>query len=136
MNEPTNMDSLTHYHLKAEAFEDEDGPMVRLEQQEGIEDANVIVVHPWQLREVCQRLGILHADPEAERLSTRLARRLRSMAARVEQLNEYLQAYGATEYINLKFEQAYAQATADLAAEFMADMLPSKISEPEQGVLL
>ena len=136
MSASTDMESLTHYHLKAETFEDEDGPMVRLEQQEGIDDTMVIVVHPWQLRAACQQLGILHADPEAERTTARLTRRLAAVTERIEQLNEYLQAYGATEYVNLRSEQAYSQATADLAAEFAADVKGPEQRAPEQGVLL
>jgi len=129
-------DSLFHYHLRAEPVQDEYGPAVMLTQQEGVDDPNTILVHPWQLRAACEYLGILANDPELEREQTRMRRRLRSLAERIDQLNDYLQAYGATEYVNLKFEQAYAQATADLAAEFMADLLPTRVSEPEQGVLL
>lgn len=136
MNEPINTDSMTHYHLKAEALADEAGPMVRLEQQEGIDDTMVIVVHPWQLRAACHQLGILHADPEAERATARVIRRLRALSERIEHLNAYLHEHSGSQHANLSYEQTYSQATADLAAEFIEDMCCGAAREPVQGELL
>jgi len=129
-------DAFFQYHLKTEAFEDKYGPAVMLTQQDDINEPATIVMHPWQLRAACEYLGILHADPVSAGMAARLTRRLRVLTERIDQLNEYLQAYGATEYVNLKFEQAYSQATADLAAEFVTELEESRPTEPEQGVLL
>lgn len=125
-----------HYPLKAEPLADDDGEMIRLEQQEGIDDAQVIVVHPWQLRAACVQLGVLHADPESERTAARLKRRIRALVERIEHLNDYLHEHSDSEHANLTYEQTYSQATADLAAEFITDFEESRPSEPVQGELL
>jgi len=131
-------EELIQYHLKTEPVSDEYGAAVMLTQQDGIDDPVTIMVHPWQLRAACQHLGILHTDPEAERAAARLARRLKVLAERINQLNDHIQAHRGTEHVGLRFEQAYAQATADLAAEFMHDMAneASRPTAPVQGELL
>lgn len=135
MSEP-DTDSLTMYPLSAETLHDEKGPMVRLEQQEDFNDPSVIVVHPWQLRAACQHLGIVATDPEGERTAARLTRRLQSLAGRIRHLNDWLRENGASGQAGLTYGQTYAQASADLAAEFLADLGESRPTEPEQGVLL
>lgn len=127
---------LIHYPLKAEALTDDQGEMVRLEQQEGINDAQVIVVHPWQLRAACVHLGIAHADPESERTAAQLKRRIRALVERIEHLNDYLREQSASGHASLTYEQTYSQATADLAAEFITELEESRPTEPVQGELL
>ncbi|MGB3070401.1 MAG: hypothetical protein WBC18_17735 [Ottowia sp.] len=56
------MNKLTLHHLTADSVDDEHGPSVMLTQQEGIEDPAVIVVHPWQLRAVCEQFGFIASD--------------------------------------------------------------------------
>ena len=50
------MTAYTNHHLTAEHVNDKSGPAVMLTQQEGIEDAETIIIHPWQLVAACQHL--------------------------------------------------------------------------------
>lgn len=129
-------DEFFQYHLKTEAVSDQYGAAVMLTQQDGIDDPVTILVHPWQLRAACEHLGILQTDPEASRQLSRLMRRIRVLAARVGQLNDRLRSYAETEAASLMAELPYAQATADLAAEFLADLESADAAEPEQRELL
>lgn len=135
----TEKPPLIHYPLKAEVLIDDDGPMVRLEQQEGIDDTQVIVVHPWQLRATCAQLGIVQTDAEAERELARLYRRLKTLAGRIDHLNHWLHNLSDAKHADLTYEQTYSQATAELADEFLADIdeaEESRPTEPKQGELL
>ena len=59
------MTIFTNHHLTAEYINDKRGPAVILTQQEGIDDAETIFIHPWQLVAVCQHLGLTASDPKA-----------------------------------------------------------------------
>lgn len=65
--QPMNMQNkLTHHHLTAEAVNDEHGKAIMLTQQEdGYNEPNTVLVHPWQLRAVCEQFGIIASDPQA-----------------------------------------------------------------------
>lgn len=144
MNAPDSH-ALLHYHFKVETITDKYGSGVLLTQQDDIQEPVSILVHPWQLRAACQHLGILHADPDAEHSTARLIRRMRSLAQRIEHLNDCLHAHQNSEHTGPTHAQTYSQATADLAAEFCRD-LDERFNEanssteqaraPEQGALL
>lgn len=76
---------LKHHEFKASTFEDEHGPAVMLEQSDGwSSDApQIVIVHPSQLREVCERFGILSADKEAAKTIATLQRRLLALRDRI-----------------------------------------------------
>jgi hypothetical protein len=116
------MQEFQHHHFSVEAIEDKHGPAILLEQQEGIDDPMAIVVHPWQLRAACEHLGIIASNPLAERTIATLSRRIKSLASRVEYLAEYLETNSDSRHADLSYEQTYARATADLAAEFIAEI--------------
>lgn len=116
------MQELLHYHFTAKEFTDAHGPAIMLEQQEGIEDTQAIVIHPWQLRAACEHLGIIAADPQAERTIATLQRRVITLASRIDFLADYLASHSDSRNADLSFEQTYARATADIAAEFIADI--------------
>ena len=117
------MQELLHYHFTAKEFTDAHGTAIMLEQQEGIEDTQAIVIHPWQLRAACEHLGIIASDKEAERTIATLSRRLNVLTQRVEHLADYLETHSDTRHTDLSYAQTYARATAEIAAEFVAEMV-------------
>lgn len=115
------MQEFLHHQFSVKAIDDTHGPAIMLEQQEGIEDTAVIVVHPWQLRAACEHLGIIANDPQAERTISTLQRRITALANRIDFLADYLANHSDSRNADLSFEQTYARATADIAAEFIAN---------------
>lgn len=117
-------ETLQHYELNAETFTDENGPVIFLSQPaEGYNDPDKICLHPWQLREVCERFGILATtDPQAQKTIAALTRRLLVLRDRIDHLGEYLALHSDSAKADLSYEQSYATATADIAAEFCADL--------------
>ncbi len=114
------MQEFLHHQFTAKAIDDSHGPAIMLEQQEGIEDTAVIVVHPWQLRAACEHLGIIANDPQAERTIAVLQRRINTLTNRIDHLADYLATHSDSRHADLTYEQTYARATADIAAEFTA----------------
>ena len=55
---------LTHHHLSAEVVNDEHGAAIMLTQQDGIEEPHSVLVHPFQLRAVCEQFGIIASDSQ------------------------------------------------------------------------
>src|SRR5688500_5864206 len=98
---------------------DDDSPLLLLEQDSG-GNVDRIVIHPVHVRYLAERLGLAEAtDIEASRTIARLARRMQTLTDRVVQLADRLNGC-----LECPGEQAYARATADLAAEFCADLPP------------
>lgn len=126
------MQELLHYHFTARHITDAHGPAIMLEQQEGIEDAMSIMVHPWQLRAACEHLGIMASDKQAERTIATLTRRIKTLAGRIERLAEYLETHSDTRHADLSYEQTYARATAEIAGEFIAEMEAPAVDDAEQ----
>ena len=56
---------LTHHHLSAEQVNDQHGKAIMLTQQDGIEEPQSVLVHPFQLRAVCEQFGIIASDTRA-----------------------------------------------------------------------
>ena len=68
---------LTHHHLTAEQVNDEHGTAIMLTQQDGIEEPQSVLVHPFQLRAVCEQFGIIASDTRAAKTIATLQRRIR-----------------------------------------------------------
>ena len=75
---------LTHHHLCAEQVNDDHGTAILLTQQDGIEEPHSILVHPFQLRAVCERFGIIASDPQGAKTIATLQRRMGEMLAESE----------------------------------------------------
>jgi len=123
------MQELLHYHFTAKEFTDAHGTAIMLEQQEGIEDTQAIVIHPWQLRAACEHLGIIASDKEAERTIATLSRRIKALAQRIEHLADYMETQGDARHADNSYERTYARATADLASEFVAELTGSATTQ-------
>ena len=130
-------DTLTHHHFAAEEVKDDNGPAIMLTQQEGIEDAHVVRVHPWQLRAVCEQFGIIARDQQAEKTIATLTRRLQLLNTRIQHLDNWLRTMSDSDHADLTYEMGFSGGTADMAAEFCAELaepapLPanSKVTRP------
>ncbi len=116
------MTLFTNHHLTAEHVNDKSGPAVMLTQQEGIEDAETIIIHPWQLVAACQHLGLTASDPKAAKEIATLQRRMLALRDRIDHLAEYLAMHSDSRHADLSYEQTYATVTADIAEEFCAEL--------------
>ena len=82
------MTAYTNHHLSVEHVNDKSGPAVMLTQQEGIEDAETIIIHPWQLVAACQHLGLTASDPKAAHDIATLQRRILALRDRIDNLTQ------------------------------------------------
>lgn len=114
-------DKLTHYHLTAEAVNDEHGKAIMLTQQDGIEEPHSVLVHPWQLRAVCEQFGILTSDLQTAKTITTLQRRMKGLHERIEGLADWMAQYSDHRHADLSYETTQLHALQDLAREWCAD---------------
>ena len=115
-------DTLTHHELTAEWVTDNKGEAIMLTQPaDNFDEPGTVLIHPWQLRAVCEQFGIVASDPQTAMTITTLTRRIHLLRDRVAYLAAYLATNSDSE--PAAFEQTYAQATADIAAEYCAELV-------------
>ena len=125
--------TLTHHELTAEWVDDKQGRAIMLTQPaDNYDEPGTVLVHPWQLRAVCEQFGITASDPQAAKTIAVLTRRLMVLYERVDHLANYLANHSDSKHADLSYEQTYAAATADIAAEFCADLLDAVPPAPAQ----
>ncbi len=136
-------DTLTHHELTAEWVDDQKGRAIMLTQQVDNYDAPAeVLMHPWQLRAVCERFGIIASDPQAAKTIATLTRRLLVLRDRIDRLNDYLLNHSDHKHADLTYELTYSTATAEIAAEFCAELVADDgqaappASRPAQAELL
>lgn len=112
---------LTHHHLTAEEVNDEHGPAIMLTQQCGLEEPQTVLVHPWQLRAVCEQFGIIASDPQASKTIGTLQRRMVALRDRIDRLADWMAMHGNHAHADLSYEVTQLQALQDLAGEWCAD---------------
>jgi len=116
-------DTLTHHELTAEWVDDNKGRAIMLTQHaDNYDDPGTVLIHPWQIRAVCEQFGIIASDPQAARTITTLTRRLNLLRDRIEFLADYLANNSDSKHADLSYEQTYARATADIASEYCAEL--------------
>ncbi len=116
-------DKLAQHHLTAEWLNDESGRAIILTQQEdSCRDADTIVIHPTQLRSVCEQFGIIANDMQAEKTIATQTRRLQALADRVHFLADYLANHSDHKHADLDYETTYVRATSDIAYEFCLEL--------------
>ena len=120
------MTATTHHHLSVEQINDAQGPAIMLTQQGEYSEPSTVLVHPWQLRAVCEEFGIIASDLQAEKTIATLTRRLLVLNERVDHLADWLANHSDHKHADLSFELTYATATADIAAEFCADLVDTR----------
>ena len=113
---------LTHHHLTAELVNDEHGEAIMLTQQKGgHSEPSTVMVHPWQIRAVCEQFGILSSDPQTAKTIATLQLRMRSLFERIDKLDDWLTNHSDHRNADLSQELASIGALYDLAREWCAD---------------
>lgn len=112
---------LTHHHLTAEEVNDEHGPAIMLTQQCGLEEPQTVLVHPWQLRAVCEQFGIIASDQQAAKAIATLQRRMKALHVRIEALADWMARHSDHRHADLSYETTQLHALLDLAGEWCAD---------------
>jgi len=115
-------DKLQHHELTAEWVNDSQGKAIMLTQPaDNYDDPGSVLIHPWQLRAVCEQFGIIASDAQAAKTIATLTRRLHLLHDRIDFLAYWLANHSDSKHADLSYEQTYANATADIAEEFCAD---------------
>lgn len=114
-------DKLTHHHLAAEEVNDEHGRALLLTQQDGIEEPHSVLVHPWQLRAVCEHFGIIAKDQQAAATIATLQRRMVSLRDRIDKLDDWLTHHSDHQHADLSHELVSIGALSELAHEWCAE---------------
>jgi hypothetical protein len=132
-------DALTHHELTAEWVNDRQGNAIMLTQPaDNYDEPGTVLIHPWQLRAVCEQFDIIASDRQAAKTIATLTRRLTVLRDRIDHLADYLANHSNSKRTDLTFEQSYATATAtataDIAAEFCSDLMDSPVQcNPDAG---
>lgn len=116
-------DKLQHHEMTAEWVDDRHGPAVMLSQAaENYDEPSSVLIHPWQLRAVCEQFGIIANDPQTAKTIATLTRRLFLLRDRIDHLHNYLVNHSDHKHADLSYEVTYATACIDLADEFCAEL--------------
>jgi hypothetical protein len=126
-------DTLTHHEMTAEWVNDSRGRAIMLTQPaDNYDDPGSVLVHPWQLRAVCEQFGIIASDPQAAKTIATLTRRLHLLRDRIARLHDYLLNHSDHKHADLSYELTYATATAELADEFCCE-LERAVEPPDEA---
>jgi hypothetical protein len=112
-------------HLYSMAYEVTGAGDVLIEQDTGCGEVDRISLHPVQVQLIASEMGLLRGDENAWRRVESLERKLRVLKERCVHLEDWLHTKSDTEHADLSYEQAFAEATADLAREFCAELAPA-----------
>jgi hypothetical protein len=112
---------LTHHDLVAEEVNDEHGHAILLTQQDGLEEPRSVLVHPWQLRAVCEHFGIVASDEQAAKTIQTLQRRMKGLLGRIEHIAAWMTNHSDQRHADLTYEITLLQALQDLANEWCGD---------------
>lgn len=113
---------LTHHHLTAEAVNDQHGTAIMLTQQEdGYNEPNTVLVHPFQLRAVCEQFDLIASDQQAAKAIATLQRRMKALHVRIEALADWMARHSDHRHADLSYETTQLHALLDLAGEWCAD---------------
>lgn len=143
---------LKHHEFKAEWVDDENGQAVMITEADGWDGDQTVLLHPWQLRSICEHFDLLPASgPDAQRQLQTMARRLRRLRDRISDLRDHLANHSDHRHADLTYELLTVNALADLADEWCEDLAPIsedlgeafraasdavQVSSPQQPALL
>lgn len=101
-----------------------DGDQINLEQESGCGEVSLLTLHRWQLAPLAELMGIVKAMPDgkSQKTITTLTRRLNLLRDRIDFLADYLANHSDSKHADLSYEQTYARASADIAAEYCAEL--------------
>lgn len=129
---------LTHHHLTAEQVDDEHGTAIMLTQQEdGYSEPSTVLVHPFQLRAVCEQFGIIASDTRAAKTIATLQRRMLRLRERIDNLADWMANHSDHRHADLSYETTQLRALQDLANEWCGDFADNLRTEngPIAGAL-
>jgi hypothetical protein len=127
------MTIFTNHHLTAEHVSDKSGPAVMLTQQEGIDDAETIIIHPLQLVAACQHLGLTASDPKAEKDIATLQRSMLALRDRIDTLADWMGKFSDHKHADLTYEMTQLHALQDLACEWCSDLDDNAPAKPDSA---
>lgn len=106
------------------------GGLILLEQDSG-GNTDRVAIHPIHLRYMAEKFGLVAtSDPLAQKTIAMLTRRLHLLRERIDSLADWLVNHSDHKHADLSYELTYANATADIAAEYCAEL--GDASDPEQ----
>ncbi len=110
--------------LKIERMDDGIGDGLILLTQDDGGKIDQVAIHPLHLRYMAEKFGLVaSSDPQAlKTTAATLTRRLHLLSARLDHLAQSLAKHSDSKPLSIAYEMAYAKASADLAAEFCADL--------------
>ena len=114
--------TLTHHTFTAEAITDKNGPAILIEQQCGFDEPISVILHPWQIRAICEHFGLLASDESAAKSIRTLQRRLLALNERILDLQSYMATCSDHKNADLMVEMERLNALADLSGEWCAEM--------------
>lgn len=114
---------LKNHEFKAEWVDDEHGPAVMISSVDGWDGEQTVLMHPRQLRSICEHFDLLPtSDPAARRQLQTMARRLNGLRDRINDLCEYMANHSDHKNADLSYEMVTVNALADLATEWCEDL--------------
>ena len=117
---------LNHHDLTAELVNDEHGEAIVLTQQKDRHsEPSTVMVHPWQIRAVCEQFGILSCDPQAAKNIATLQRRMVGLRERIDALTYWMAKHSDHKHADLTYEMTQLRALQDLAGEWCEDFTES-----------
>ena len=109
--------------LKIERMDDGIGDGLILLTQDDGGTIDRVAIHPLHLRYMAEKFGLVaSSDPQALKTAATLTRRLHLLSARLDHLAQSLAKHSDSKPLSIAYELTYAKASADLAAEFCADL--------------
>jgi len=109
--------------LTIEFMDDDTGDGLILLESDCSGNVDRVAIHPVHLRYMAEKCGLVAtSDPQAQRTIAMLTRRLNLLRDRIDHLGSWLANHSDHAHADLSYECTYAIATADIAAEFCADL--------------
>lgn len=112
---------MTSTHIPALRVEQQDGLVLVSQRREG--QTATVALHPTHVRFLAEQCGLApSSDPAAAKQLANLARRLRVLHRRIDELGNWLTNHSDHEHADLSHELVLVTALAELADEFVADL--------------
>lgn len=125
--------ALKQHEFKAEWVEDEHGEAVMVKQSDGWGDeAPTVMLHPWQLRSICEHFQIIENDEGAARQIAALKRRMTVLRDRLLDLHGHMLESPEQRRADSVIELTSVTALIELAAEWCADFDDHGTGGPDQ----
>lgn len=109
--------------LKIEHLTDGMGDGLILLEQDSSGNIDRVAIHPVQLRYMAEKMGLMESSaPQTQKTIATLTRRLLVLRERIDSLADYMRNHSDHKHADLSFETMHINATADIAAEFVAEL--------------